>query len=100
MHKIACTTISIWVLISKSTYLWFFVLAELKQNAAEKLALREEVKKIQTELNETRSQLCVADLRLESDLEVEKRKAQEEIATLQQLFQGIFHIILSFKYLY
>ncbi|XP_044730505.1 rab GTPase-binding effector protein 1 [Chrysoperla carnea] len=61
--------------------------AELKQNAAEKLALREEVKKIQTELNETRSQLCVADLRLESDLEVEKRKAQEEIATLQQLFQ-------------
>lgn len=61
---------------------------ELERNAHEKNQLNQEIKKLQTDLGEAQSQLVVAGLRLESDLEVEKRKAQEEIATLQQLFQG------------
>lgn len=61
---------------------------ELERNALEKNQLNLEIKKLQTDLGEAQSQLVVAGLRLESDLEVEKRKAQDEIATLQQLFQG------------
>ncbi|KAJ9574302.1 hypothetical protein L9F63_026050, partial [Diploptera punctata] len=46
-----------------------------------------EVKKLSSELDEAKSQLVVAGFRLESDLQDEKRKCQEEIASLQQIVQ-------------
>lgn len=50
--------------------------------------LLEQVRQLKTELDDVKSQLVVADLTLESNLEVEKRKAEEEIASLQQLVHG------------
>lgn len=47
----------------------------------------EQMKKLKNELDDVRSQL-VADSMRESDFEDEKRKAEEEIASLQRLIHG------------
>ncbi|XP_068991121.1 rab GTPase-binding effector protein 1-like [Neodiprion pinetum] len=60
---------------------------ELKRQLEEKISLQEEIHRLQTDLDEAKSQLTVADLKVENDILVEKRKAQEEIATLEQLIQ-------------
>ncbi|XP_046421891.1 rab GTPase-binding effector protein 1 isoform X2 [Neodiprion fabricii] len=60
---------------------------ELKRQHEEKIALQEEIHRLQNDLDEAKSQLTVADLKVENDILVEKRKAQEEIATLEQLIQ-------------
>lgn len=60
---------------------------ELKRQHEEKILLQDEVRKLKNELDEAKSQLTVADLKVENDILVEKRKAQEEIATLEQLIQ-------------
>ncbi|XP_046740456.1 rab GTPase-binding effector protein 1 isoform X2 [Diprion similis] len=60
---------------------------ELKRQQEEKISLQEEIHRLQNELDEAKSQLTVADLKVENDILVEKRKAQEEIATLEQLIQ-------------
>ncbi|KAJ9598189.1 hypothetical protein L9F63_011127, partial [Diploptera punctata] len=60
---------------------------ELKRGTAEQNRLISEVKKLSSELDEAKSQLVVAGFRLESDLQDEKRKCQEEIASLQQIVQ-------------
>ncbi|KAK7871865.1 hypothetical protein R5R35_006451 [Gryllus longicercus] len=62
---------------------------ELKRESAEHKRLLDEVKKLNMELGEAKSQLLVAGLRMECEQEVE-RKCQEEIATLQQLVQETF----------
>ncbi|XP_067008505.1 rab GTPase-binding effector protein 1 isoform X2 [Anabrus simplex] len=62
---------------------------ELKRQAAEHSRLVEEMKKLNAELDESKSQLLVAGLHMESEREVE-RKCHEEIATLQQLVQESF----------
>lgn len=62
---------------------------ELKRESAEHLRLLEDVKRLNIELGEAKSQLLVAGLRMECEQEVE-RKCQEEIATLQQLVQETF----------
>lgn len=54
---------------------------ELKNIKAEK-------DKVASELDDLKSQLVVAGLQLETNVETEKRKAAEEIASLQQLIQG------------
>jgi Rab GTPase-binding effector protein 1 len=64
---------------------------ELKRGALEQNRLMTEVKKLSSELDEAKSQLVVAGFRMESDLQDEKRKCQEEIASLQQIVQGILH---------
>jgi hypothetical protein len=50
-----------------------------------------DVKQLTVELDEAKSQLVVAGFRLESDLQDEKRKCQEEIASHQQIVQGTMH---------
>lgn len=40
------------------------------------------------ELNETKSQVVVAEYKRETEIQQQDRKAQEEIASLQQLVQG------------
>lgn len=45
----------------------------------------EEVRK---ELNETKSQVVVAEYKRETEIQHQDRKAQEEIASLQQLVHG------------
>ncbi|XP_012252641.2 rab GTPase-binding effector protein 1 isoform X1 [Athalia rosae] len=60
---------------------------ELKRQHEEKIGLQDEIHRLQNELDEAKSQLTVADLKVENDILVEKRKAQEEIATLEQLIQ-------------
>lgn len=59
----------------------------MKRRHEEKLALQDELHRLRNELDEAKSQLTVADLKVENDILVEKRKAQEEIATLEQLIQ-------------
>ncbi|PSN56497.1 hypothetical protein C0J52_08449, partial [Blattella germanica] len=57
------------------------------QKEAEQNRLLVEVQRLSSELDEAKSQLVVAGFRLESDLQDEKRKCQEEIASLQQIVQ-------------
>lgn len=64
-----------------------FVLAKLSRKSEENNLLIEEVKKLKNELDDVKSQLVVDSMR-ESDFEVEKRKAEEEIASLQRLIHG------------
>ena len=62
---------------------------ELKRGTAEQNRLIAEVKRLSSELDEAKSQLLVAGFRLESDVQDEKRKREEEIASLQQIVQGM-----------
>ncbi|XP_018572069.1 intracellular protein transport protein USO1 [Anoplophora glabripennis] len=59
--------------------------AELQRKNEENLQLSEEVIKLKNQLDDCKSQLVVDSMTLESNFEVEKRKAEEEIATLQRL---------------
>lgn len=65
------------------------------KSTQENLLLNEQVLKLKNELDDCKSQLVVDSITLESNFEVEKRKAEEEIATLQRLVHGIY-----LKYLY
>ncbi|XP_076270633.1 rab GTPase-binding effector protein 1-like isoform X2 [Rhynchophorus ferrugineus] len=49
------------------------------------LQKEDQIVKLKNELDDVKSQLVVDSIRLESDFEVEKRKAEEEIASLQRL---------------
>ncbi|XP_057325164.1 rab GTPase-binding effector protein 1 [Microplitis mediator] len=60
---------------------------ELKKRFKENLDLQDELSKLKNELDEAKSQLVVANIRLENDIDVETHKAQEEIASLQQVIQ-------------
>ncbi|PNF33967.1 hypothetical protein B7P43_G04659 [Cryptotermes secundus] len=60
---------------------------ELKRGAVEQSRLLADVKRLSSELDEAKSQLVVAGFRMESDLQDEKRKCHEEIASLQQIVQ-------------
>lgn len=48
---------------------------------------------LRRELDDLKSQLVVAGMTLENSFEQEKRKANEEIATLQQLVHGIIFML-------
>lgn len=58
---------------------------ELKRRLEENIGLQKENLRLKNELDEAKSQLVVADLKIQNDIMVEKRKAQEEIASLQQV---------------
>jgi len=47
-----------------------------------------EIRRLQFELDEARSLAAVANYSLEESIETERRKCQEEVATLQQLMKG------------
>lgn len=49
------------------------------------MSLQKESLRLKNELDEAKSQLVVADLKIQNDILVEKRKAEEEIASLQQV---------------
>ncbi|KAJ8915995.1 hypothetical protein NQ315_016673 [Exocentrus adspersus] len=59
--------------------------AELQRKSVENLQLNEEIMKLKNQLDDCKSQSVVESMTLESNFEVEKRKAEEEIATLQRL---------------
>lgn len=65
-----------------------FLLGELSRKQQENAELSAQIQQLKTELDDVKSQLVVAGLTLESNFEVEKRKAEEEIASLQQLVHG------------
>lgn len=50
--------------------------------------LQKEVRRLQSELDDARSLVAVANYSLEESIETERRKCQEEVATLQQLMKG------------
>jgi hypothetical protein len=50
-----------------------------------------EIRRLQFELDEARSLAAVANYSLEESIETERRKCQEEVATLQQLMKGNKH---------
>ncbi|KMQ94697.1 rab gtpase-binding effector protein 1-like protein [Lasius niger] len=58
---------------------------ELKRRLEENVGLQKESLRLKNELDEAKSQLVVADLKIQNDILVEKRKAEEEIASLQQV---------------
>ncbi|KAG7198691.1 hypothetical protein KM043_001689 [Ampulex compressa] len=58
---------------------------ELKRRLEDNVCLQEENAKLKNELDEAKSQLVVADLKIQNDIMIEKRKAQEEIASLQRV---------------
>jgi len=58
---------------------------ELKRRLEENKGLQKENLRLKNELDEAKSQLVVADLKIQNDIMIEKRKAQEEIASLQQV---------------
>ncbi|XP_029037569.1 rab GTPase-binding effector protein 1 isoform X1 [Osmia bicornis bicornis] len=58
---------------------------ELKRRLEDNTCLQEENAKLRNELDEAKSQLVVADLKIQNDILIEKRKAQEEIASLQRV---------------
>lgn len=58
---------------------------ELKRRLEENVGLQKDNLKLRNELDEAKSQLVVADLKVQNDMLMEKRKAREEIASLQQV---------------
>ncbi|KAG8230690.1 hypothetical protein J437_LFUL010767 [Ladona fulva] len=60
---------------------------ELMRESQERVRLQELTDRLQHELNETKSQLLLTSFRLESDVAQEKRKRQEEVASLEKLMQ-------------
>lgn len=44
---------------------------------------------VETELNEVKSQILVAEFNRDAQIQQQDRKAQEEIASLQQLVHGL-----------
>lgn len=58
---------------------------ELKRRLQDNTCLQKENAKLKNELDEAKSQLVVADLKIQNDMQIEKRKAQEEIASLQRV---------------
>lgn len=66
----------------------YFILAELARKIEENEKLSGELAKLKNELDDCKSQLVVDSMTLESTFEVEKRKADEEIASLQRLVHG------------
>lgn len=60
----------------------------MAKTAQENQCLSEQVTRLKNELDDCKSQLVVDSMNLESTYEVEKRKAYEEIATLQRLVHG------------
>ncbi|KAL2736577.1 rab GTPase-binding effector protein 1-like [Vespula maculifrons] len=58
---------------------------ELKRRLEDNISLQDENAKLKNELDEAKSQLVVADLKIQNDILIERRKAQEEIASLQQV---------------
>lgn len=65
-------------------------LDELRRKTDDNGRLVKDLQHLQSELDEVKSQLCVANIQLEANVEDTKRKAAEEIATLQQLVHGTF----------
>lgn len=51
-----------------------------------------ETDKLQNELGDLRSQLLICDMKRETDVEDEKRKADEQIATLEHIVNGMEHL--------
>ncbi|XP_050311361.1 rab GTPase-binding effector protein 1 [Anthonomus grandis grandis] len=73
--------------------------AELSKTSEENVRLLDEVKRLRNELDDVKSQLVVDSMR-ESDFEVEKRKAEEEIASLQRLIHETVEESSSTRTLY
>lgn len=61
---------------------------EFKQQLADQQNLKCEIKRLQTELDESRSQLTVLSLDYQNKLDAETRKYQEELSSLQHLLTG------------
>ena len=61
---------------------------ELNLLSSQHVKLEGEVIKLTKELDEAKSQLCIAGIVKENEVEAEKRKAQAEIATLNQIVHG------------
>ncbi|XP_035736899.1 rab GTPase-binding effector protein 1-like [Vespa mandarinia] len=58
---------------------------ELKRRLEDNISLQDENLELKNELDEAKSQLVVADLKIQNDILIERQKAQEEIASLQQV---------------
>lgn len=73
---------------------------ELNKKNQENLELLDQLDKLRRELDDTKSQLVVDSITLESNFEAEKRRAEAEIATLQQLIHETVEESSSTRSLY
>ena len=61
---------------------------EAKKSEEKNDKLKEEIIKLQNELDEAKSQLVVTDLKMQNEIFLERRKAQDESASLQQIIDS------------
>ncbi|KAK6637841.1 hypothetical protein RUM44_008263 [Polyplax serrata] len=65
---------------------------ELTNVTSDHVRLEGEIEKLTKELDEAKSQLCIAGIVKENEVEAEKRKAQAEIAALNQIVQDTVEV--------
>lgn len=68
---------------------------EFKQQLVDQQSLKTEIKQLQNDLDECRSQMTVLSLECQSKLDAETRKYQDELSSLQHLLKGDFLLINS-----
>ncbi|CAH0564540.1 unnamed protein product [Brassicogethes aeneus] len=74
--------------------------AELHRKTDENIDLKQQVDKLKREVDDIKSQLTIDSITLESNFEVEKRKANEEIASLQRVVHDTVEESSSTRILY
>ncbi|XP_011502765.1 PREDICTED: rab GTPase-binding effector protein 1 [Ceratosolen solmsi marchali] len=62
---------------------------DAKNKIEENLKLQEENSKLIDELNDIKSQLVIINIKTQNDIDFEKRKAEDEIASLQQIIASM-----------
>ena len=60
----------------------------LVESEAKNKKLADEVARLQTEVNELKSASTIADLSRQDEVEVIRRKCQEEVASIQHIMKG------------
>lgn len=79
-------------------YLWISGLTEIDEFSGtpseDVKRLQDELKRLQTELDECRSLVTVANYEKENVVETETRKRKEEIASIQRIMEGKINFVI------
>lgn len=78
-----------------ANFVCLFHFGSIFRTQAEFAKLQRAHEEIRKELNETKSQVVVAEYKRETEIHHQDRRAQEEIASLQQLVHGQFFFMKS-----
>jgi Skp family chaperone for outer membrane proteins len=67
---------------------------ELEQERNEREKIESQVKVLQEELNEAKSQVTITEFTKDNEIEDLKQRGQQEIATLHKLYEGFYIIYI------